>query len=98
MIGEIFAAIAAATCPIFPSSFSTNQPVTGLPVLPNSAAIIRSIGTDTGVHPDFGSIYGIPFDKVNARTPRTKVSFDYSDESDHVRYPIPRNVHIEPGG
>jgi hypothetical protein len=92
------AAIAAASCPIFPHSFAINRPVTGLPVARNSDAIIASIGLDTGIHPDFGTIYGIPFDRVGRGTPRTKVSFDYSDESDHVRYPIPGNVHIEGGG
>jgi hypothetical protein len=92
------AAIAAASCPIFPSSFSTNRPVSGLPVLPNSDAIIASMGAETGIHPDFGTEYGIPFDRVGRKTPRHTVSFDYDDESDHVKYPIPGNVHIEAGG
>jgi hypothetical protein len=91
------AAVAAASCPIFPHSFATNQPVTGLPVAPNSDAIIASIGLETGVHPDFGTQYGIPFDNVGPKTPRTKVRFGYADQSDHVRYPIPGNVHIEGG-
>jgi hypothetical protein len=92
------AAVAAAACTVFPSSFSTNRPVTGLPVAGNSDAIIASIGSDTGIHPDFGSIYGIPFDRVTPSTPGLNVSFDYDDESDHVKYPIPGNVHIESGG
>jgi hypothetical protein len=94
----IAAAAAAAACPIFPSSFSTNRPVSGLPVLPNSDAIIASMGAETGIHPDFGTQYGIPFDRVGRKTPRHTVSFDYDDESDHVKYPIPGNVHIEAGG
>ncbi|MEA2167316.1 MAG: hypothetical protein QOF76_616 [Solirubrobacteraceae bacterium] len=99
LLDSIIATVAASACPIFPASFSTNRPVTGLPVLPNSDALVQSIGSDTGVHPDFGTIYGIPFDKVNKSTPRTKIShFQYPDESDHVRYPIPNNVHIESGG
>jgi hypothetical protein len=92
------AIIAASSCPIFPSSFAINRPVTGLPVAPDSAAIIESIGLETGIHPDFGTQYGIPFDRVGRKTPRTSVSFDYDDESDHVKYPIPANVHIEAGG
>jgi hypothetical protein len=96
MIAALVAA-AAAACPIFPSSFATNEAVTGLPVARDSAAIIRSIGVGTGIHPDFGTQYGIPFDRVGRRTPRTKVAFDYTDESDHVRYPIPAGVHIESG-
>ena len=91
------AAAAAAGCPIFPPSFAINRPVTGLPVARDSAAIISRLGPDTGIHPDFGTIYGIPYDEVGPRTPRSRVGFDYADESDHVRYPIPRGVHIEHG-
>jgi hypothetical protein len=91
------AAVAAASCPIFPHSFATNRPVTGLPVARNSDAIIARLSPDTGIHPDFGTIYGIPFDTVGRTTPRTRVGFDYADESDHVRYPIPGDVHIEGG-
>lgn len=98
MIATVAAAVAAASCPIFPHSFSTNRPVTGLPVAADSAAIVRSIGLDTGIHPDFGTRYGIPFDRVGAGTPRSRVGFDFADESDHVRYPIPGDVHIEAGG
>ncbi len=90
-------AAAAATCAIFPPSFSTNRPVTGLPVSPESDAIIARLGPQTGIHPDFGTVYGIPFDRVGSRTPRRKLTFDYADESDHVRYPIPRDVRIEGG-
>jgi hypothetical protein len=34
---------------------------------------------------------------VTRATTRSKVSFEYADESDRVRYPIPRRVHIEGG-
>jgi hypothetical protein len=94
---------AAPRCPIFPASNPWNQRVDTLPVAPNSAELIRSIGLDTGLHADFGSgtwaggPIGIPFDVVTDRTPRSHVSFDYSDESDHVGYPIPKRVHIESG-
>jgi hypothetical protein len=44
-----------------------------------------------------GAPIGIPFDVVSTSTPRSRVSFDYSDESDHVAYPIPKSVHIEGG-
>ncbi|MEA2311298.1 MAG: hypothetical protein QOE28_1266 [Solirubrobacteraceae bacterium] len=95
---------ASAACPLFPPSFSTNRRVDSLPVAPDSAAIVASIGLDEGLHADFGSgtyeggPIGIPFDVVNRRTPRSKVRFDYADESDRIRYPIPRHVHIEGGG
>ena len=40
---------------------------------------------------DFGSYagYGIPYQVVTASTPRSTVTFDYDEESDHVGYPIP---------
>jgi hypothetical protein len=91
-------AVAARPCPIFPASFSTNRPVTGLPVAANSDAIIASIGADTGVHPDFGTESGIPFDRVKPSTPKSSVDIEYADESDAGPYPIPDSVHVEAGG
>jgi len=93
----------APACPIFPANNPWNDRVDTLPVAASSAQMIASIGVDTGLHPDFGSgLYdgepiGIPFDVVSRSTPRSHVSFDYSDESDHVAYPIPKTVHIEGG-
>jgi hypothetical protein len=93
----------APRCPLFPRSFATNQRVDRLPVTANSDAIVRSIGLDDPVHADFGSgryagsAIGIPFDVVSARVPRSPVRFDYASESDRVRYPIPRRVHVEGG-
>jgi hypothetical protein len=94
---------AAPRCPVFPASNPWNNRVDKLPVAKNSAAIIASIGAGTGLHADFGSglwegsPIGIPFDVVSRTTKRSRVSFEYDDESDHVGYPIPRNVHIEGG-
>ena len=93
----------APRCPVFPKTNPWNRRVDRLPVAQNSAAIIGSIGTDTGLHADFGSglwdgsPIGIPYDVVSKKTPRSRVTFEYSDESDHVRYPIPKRVHIEGG-
>jgi hypothetical protein len=92
-----------AGCQLLPRSFPTNRPVDRLPVLGNSDAIVRSIGLDDGLHPDFGSgtyegrPIGIPYDVVSKRTARERVSFAYADESDKIGYPIPRSVHIEGG-
>lgn len=68
----------------------------------DSARIIASIGRDVPVHPDFGTVWngapnGIPYAVVSNRTRRVPVSFGYSSESDHGRYPLPRNVPIEGG-
>lgn len=98
LIAAVAAAAAAASCPVLPPSFATNRPVTGLPVLASSDAIIERLGPGTGIHPDFGTRHGIPFDRVTRRTPRRRVAFTYAAESDRVRYPIPRDVHIEGGG
>ena len=45
----------APGCPVFPRDNPWNQRVDRLPVARDSAALIRSIGADTGLHPDFGS-------------------------------------------
>jgi hypothetical protein len=94
---------AARHCPVFPASNAWNQRVDKLPVASDSAQLVASIGLDSPVHADFGSgtwdggPIGIPFDVVSKKTPRSRVSFEYADESNRVRYPIPRHVHIEGG-
>jgi hypothetical protein len=94
---------AAPHCPVFPANNPWNQRVDKLPVAANSAQLIASIGLNAPVHADFGSgtwdggPIGIPFDIVSSKTPRSRVSFEYADESNRVRYPIPRGVHIEGG-
>jgi hypothetical protein len=93
----------APSCTIFPASNAWNQRVDALPVAASSAQLIASMGLSTGLHPDFGSgLYdgrpiGIPFDVVSKKTPRSRVAFDYADESDKGPYPIPKTVHIEGG-
>ena len=90
------------SCPVFPASNVWNQPVNALPVEADSAQLIASIGLDNGVHADFGSgLYngssiGIPYVVVHGKTtPKSRVKFDYADESDKGPYPIPSNVPIE---
>jgi hypothetical protein len=93
----------APRCAVFPKTNAWNKRVDALPVAPDSDAIIRSIGADVELHPDFGSgkyqggRMGIPFDVVTKKTPRSRVTFDYADESDKGPYPIPRTVHVESG-
>ena len=92
-----------AGCPVFPANNPWNQRVDKLPVAGNSDTIVRSIGTDKGMHADFGSgtydggPIGIPYTSVKRGQPRVKVSFDYADESDRGPYPIPRGAPIEGG-
>jgi hypothetical protein len=94
---------AAKACPIFPATSPWNQRVDTLPVAPDSAAIVGSIGADDHMHADFGSglweggPIGIPITVVGTTQPRSRVRFEYADESDRGPYPIPANVKIEGG-
>jgi hypothetical protein len=91
-------------CPVFPTNNPWNQRVDALPVAASSGAIISSIGLDVGIHADFGSglwdgsKIGIPYVVVHGKkTPKSRVTFDYADESDKGPYPIPPDVPIEGG-
>jgi hypothetical protein len=109
-LGIAIAAVASASpvpgapgCPVFPADNAWNTPVDALPVTADSATIINSIGASTGLHPDFGSglwqgqPIGIPYNVVPKTTKKSKVTFDYADESDPGPYPIPPAVKIEGG-
>jgi hypothetical protein len=93
----------APKCPVFPKSNPWNKRVDKLPLVRNSAAIVRSIGVGGSVHADFGSgLYegapiGIPYTTVSKSQKRVRVKFDYADESDKGPYPIPKNAPIEGG-
>ncbi len=89
-------------CPVFPASSPWNQKVAMLPVAADSAQLIASMGPGGSVHADFGnglydgSRIGIPYVIVHARsTPKSRVTFQYADESDKGPYPIPAGVPIE---
>jgi hypothetical protein len=81
-----------------------NLAVDALPVAASSQTIVSSIGANGHLHADFGAglwdgkPIGIPVTVVGKATPRSKVAFDYADESDPGPYPIPANVKIEGGG
>jgi len=93
----------AAQCPVFPASSHWNQSVERLPVHPRSEAIVRSIGSGDNAHADFGSGHweggpiGIPYVVVGRGQPGVPVRFEYADESDRGRYPIPRDAPVEGG-
>lgn len=87
-------------CMVFPENNAWNEDVSMLPVHPNSAAYINSIGAAGRLHPDFGknSDYGIPFITVPAGQKKMPVTFTaYPEESDPGPYPIPLNAPIEAG-
>lgn len=85
------------SCQVFPSDNAWNADVSQLPVHPSSDAIVNSIGRSKHLHPDFGSVYGIPYVVVPGTQPKVPVSFQYSDESDPGPYPIPPDAPIEAG-
>ena len=103
---NIARALSAATvggCPLFPADNIWNRDISSLPVHPNSANFIASIGLTSHVHADFGSgLYngapiGIPYIVVSGSQPYVPVSFNYADESNPGPYPIPSNAPIEGG-
>jgi hypothetical protein len=86
----------------FPDDNAWNQDISGEPVDPNSETLIASMGADTNLHPDFGTVWegapiGIPYVVVSSDQAKSAVLFDYTDESDPGPYPIPANPPIEGG-
>lgn len=88
---------------IFPADHVWNTKVNTLDADPRSDLLVNSIGRDISLHPDFGSglwngkPIGIPFNIVSGSPAKEKVRFYYPDESDRVRYPIPKKPKIEGG-
>jgi len=79
---------------------SRDQDISGYPVHPDSDAYLASIGLDTGLHPDFGTVWegapiGIPFTVIRSDHKVVPVSFYYEEESDPGPYPIPADAPIE---
>lgn len=88
---------------VFPADNPWNEDISGLPVDPNSNNLIASIGLNTGLHPDFGTVWagapnGIPYIIVSGTQQKVTINFtDYADESDPGPYPVPPNAPIEGG-
>jgi hypothetical protein len=90
-------------CTIFPADNVWRADISALPRHASSAAWVASIGSDRTIHPDFGSglwegaPFGIPVNQISSGQPGVDVSFEYAEESDKVRYPIPPDVRVEGG-
>lgn len=88
---------------LFPADNPWNQDISTAPVDPNSANLIASIGNNTGVHPDFGTVWagapnGIPYVVVSGAQQPVAINFtDYGNESDPGPYPVPPGAPIEGG-
>ncbi|SDN29133.1 Copper amine oxidase N-terminal domain-containing protein [Paenibacillus sp. yr247] len=93
----------SAALQVFPKDNPWNTDISNYPVHSNSAGFIASIGVNTKMHADFGTVWegapiGIPYTIVNGDQPKVNVTFtDYADESDPGPYPIPTNAPIEGG-
>jgi len=91
------------SCPVLPADNIWNTRVDLLPVSPNSATYVSTIGSGTGMHADFGAgmwdggPIGIPFVKVPGTQQKYPATFLYWDESDPGPYAVPQNAPIEGG-
>lgn len=86
----------------FPADNAWNTDISGMPVDPNSDALIASMGLTRGLHPDFGAglwqgaPIGIPYVVVSSAQPDVAITFTaYGDESDPGPYPVPADAPIE---
>ena len=93
----------APGCTVLPADNVWHADVSTLPVDPDSATYIASIGASSPLHPDFGSgrydgePIGIPYNVVPASQPLVPVRFQYASQSDPGPYPIPKKPLIEGG-
>lgn len=98
---------APISCDIFPDDNVWNTRIDNLPVHDLSDEYIDTIGTDTTLHPDFGSGFwppesdspiGIPYTLIAGNQGFVDVIYtDYGDESDEGSMPIPVDALIEGG-
>jgi hypothetical protein len=90
-------------CSILPADHAINTMINCLPVHPNSAAYVNSIGSVANLHPDFsagqwmGADIGIPFVEVSSSQASYPATFLYASESDAGMYAIPLDAPIEGG-
>ena len=99
------AAVAAPTvggCQVFPPDSVFNTRIDTLPVHAMSGSWVGSVGTGTGLHPDFGTVWegapiGIPYTVALTAPAPITVTFAYTNESDPSPYAIPANPPIEGG-
>ena len=92
-----------AGCTLFPANNIWNRDISTLPVDPNSAVYITTIGATGHLHAGFGSgLYqgaplGIPWIPVAGSQVGVTVTFRYSADSDPGPYPVPTNAPIQGG-
>jgi len=85
-------------CAIFPGNNVWYSPVDKLPVSPNSAVWVNSIGASAHLFPDFWSNEGGGFlNVVPASQPRVPITIRYASEGDPGPYPIPSDALVQEG-
>lgn len=85
-------------CSIFPANNIWNRRIDTLPLDPNSATYVSTIGAATRFHPDVGNdinSFGIPYNLKGSG--KVMPEFDYADESDRGPYPASTKLLIEGG-
>jgi len=89
---------------LLPADNPWNTRVDMLPLDANSADYIAHMSPETGLHPDFGTVWegariGIPYIVVPGTQAKMAIHFtEYGDESDPGPYPIPPNAPVEGTG
>jgi len=88
---------------LLPPDNPWNTRVDVLPLDPNSTDYIAHMAPETGLHPDFGTVWGgapigIPYVVVPGDQPKVPIDFYYPDESDPGPYPIPPDAPVEGAG
>jgi hypothetical protein len=84
---------------MFPADNIWNRRVTDLPLDPNSATYVASMGPGDPIHADFGGIGGYQFAVTDGTDTAVDVSFGGgAAESDRGAYRIPENAPVEEGG
>ena len=83
---------------VFPFDKAWNQDISASPVDPNSDNLIAGMGLNTGLHPDFGTVWegapnGIPYIVVaGAQTP-VPINFTaFGSQSDPGPYPVGKRI------
>lgn len=88
-------------CPVFTPDSHWNRRVDRLPALRGSTKMIKRIGRNVPLHPDFGSgrwqggLIGIPFTTVGRLQAPAPIVFSDAAYSDPGPYPIPVTAAVE---
>jgi hypothetical protein len=90
--------IADKGCPVFPANNVWNTPVQSLPVDAKSTAYIATMAGDDPLHPDFGTVGGIPFTVTDGRGAATQLTLgNGAANSEPGPYHIPDDAQVEQG-